>query len=148
MQSYTTLFILIAAGISLVIQNIIMVRITDKVSTVTITLLLNSISGLFILLIILCIKNGMAGIYEAVRHISPMSLLPGVLGSFFVFSSIFGYKHVGVATTIAVLVGSQLIFGIIADSFYTSLPSKHNISTIVGALLLIAGVVLIVQSKK
>lgn len=148
MQSYTTVIVLVAAGISLVIQNLVMVKITEKVSTVTITLLLNSISGLLILLTILCIKNGMTGLNEAIKNISPMTLVPGALGSFFVFSGVLGYKHLGAAITIAILVGSQLVFGIIADSVSTPIPSKPALSTIIGAILLIAGVVLIIQSKK
>ncbi len=36
-------------------------------------------------------------------------MIPGLLGSFFVFASISGYQNVGAATTIAVLVASQLI---------------------------------------
>tara|TARA_Y100000310_G_scaffold321222_1_gene378573 strand:- start:127 stop:573 length:447 start_codon:yes stop_codon:yes gene_type:complete len=148
MQSYTTFIILVAAGISLVIQNLVMVKITEKVSTVTITLLLNSISGLLILLTILCIKNGMSGLNEAIKNISPMTLVPGALGSFFVFSGVLGYKHLGAAITIAILVGSQLVFGIIADSVSTPIPSKPALSTIIGAILLMAGVVLIIQSKK
>lgn len=148
MQSYTTFIILVAAGISLVIQNLVMVKITEKVSTVTITLLLNSISGLLILLTILCIKNGMSGLNEAIKNISPMTLVPGALGSFFVFSGVLGYKHLGAAKTIAILVGSQLVFGIIADSVSTPIPSKPALSTIIGAILLMAGVVLIIQSKK
>ena len=148
MQSYTTFIILVAAGISLVIQNLAMVKITEKVSTGTIALLLNSISGLLILLTILCIKNGMSGLNEAIKNISPMALVPGALGSFFVFSGVLGYKHLGAVITIAILVGSQLVFGIIADSIFTPIPSKPALSTIIGAILLMAGVVLIVQSKK
>ena len=148
MQSYTTVIILVTAGISLVIQNLVMVKITEKVSTVTITLLLNSISGLLILLTILCVKNGMSGLNEAIKNISPMTLVPGALGSFFVFSGVLGYKHLGAAITIAILVGSQLIFGIIADSISTPIPSKPALSPIIGAILLMAGVVLIIQSKK
>jgi len=148
MQSYTTVIILVTAGISLVIQNLVMVKITEKVSTVTITLLLNSISGLLILLTILCIKTGMSGLNEAIKNISPMTLVPGALGSFFVFSGVLGYKHLGAAITIAILVSSQLVFGIIADSVSTPIPSKPALSTMIGAILLIAGVVLIIQSKK
>jgi transporter family-2 protein len=38
-----------------------------------------------------------------------------LLGSFFVFASISGYQNVGAATTIAVLVASQLIGGLVMD---------------------------------
>jgi bacterial/archaeal transporter family-2 protein len=148
MQSYTTVLILIAAGISLVIQNLMMVKMTEKVSTVIITLLLNSISGLLILLTILCIKSGMSDLSEAIKNISPITLIPGVLGSFFMFSGVLGYKHLGAVRTIAILVGSQLVFGIIVDSVSTPVSSKPALSTIIGAILLMSGVALIIQSKK
>lgn len=53
-----------------------------------------------------------------------MTLLPGALGSFFVFSGVLGYKHLKAAIAIAILVGSQLVFGIIADSVSTPILSK------------------------
>jgi transporter family-2 protein len=40
-----------------------------------------------------------------------------LLGSFFVFASISGYQNVGAATTIAVLVASQLVGGLAMDIF-------------------------------
>lgn len=50
------------------------------------------------------------------------TLIPGLLGSFFVFAGISGYQNVGAATIIAVLVASQLIGGL-----RRYLPGSHGV---------------------
>ncbi|HCN46153.1 MAG TPA: hypothetical protein DIT18_11280, partial [Pseudomonas sp.] len=85
--------LLIAAGAALVVQNLLMVQITSGVSTVLITLLVNSAVGFFILLGLLLGRSGVAGLGEAVGALRYWSLLPGVLGSFVVFASISGYQR-------------------------------------------------------
>ncbi len=121
MNQSLTLAFLIAAGIGLVVQNTLMVRITQTSSTILIAMLLNSLVGIVVFVSILWIvlfvsilwfKQGMAGFGELVSSVRWWTLIPGLLGSFFVFASISGYQNVGAATTIAVLVASQLIGGL------------------------------------
>lgn len=107
---------LIAAGIGLVVQNTLMVRITQTSSTILIAMLLNSLVGIVLFVSILWFKQGMAGFGELVSSVRWWTLIPGLLGSFFVFASISGYQNVGAATTIAVLVASQLIGGLMLIS--------------------------------
>ena len=109
MNQSLTLAFLIAAGIGLVVQNTLMVRITQTSSTILIAMLLNSLVGIVLFVSILWFKQGMAGFGELVSSVRWWTLIPGLLGSFFVFASISGYQNVGAATTIAVLVASQLI---------------------------------------
>ena len=59
--------------------------------------------------------RGVAGFQELALSVKWWTLIPGLLGSFFVFASISGYQNVGAATTIAVLVASQLVGGLIMD---------------------------------
>lgn len=107
MNQTLTLSFLIAAGIGLVVQNTLMVRITQTSSTILIAMLLNSLVGIVLFVSILWFKQGLAGFGELVSSIRWWTLIPGLLGSFFVFASISGYQNVGAATTIAVLVASQ-----------------------------------------
>lgn len=107
MNQSLTLAFLIAAGIGLVVQNTLMVRITQTSSTILIAMLLNSLVGIVLFVSILWFKQGMAGFGELVSSVRWWTLIPGLLGSFFVFASISGYQNVGAATTIAVLVASQ-----------------------------------------
>lgn len=117
MNQSLTLAFLIAAGIGLVVQNTLMVRITQTSSTILIAMLLNSLVGIVLFVSILWFKQGMAGFGELVSSVRWWTLIPGLLGSFFVFASISGYQNVGAATTIAVLVASQLIGGLVLDIF-------------------------------
>lgn len=120
MNQSLTLAFLIAAGIGLVVQNTLMVRITQTSSTILIAMLLNSLVGIVLFVSILWFKQGMAGFGELVSSVRWWTLIPGLLGSFFVFASISGYQNVGAATTIAVLVASQLIGGLMLDSWRTT----------------------------
>lgn len=74
------------------------------------------------------------------------TLIPGLLGSFFVFASISGYQNVGAATTIAVLVASQLIGGLVLDIFRShGVPLRALIGPICGAILLVVGAWLVAR---
>ena len=68
------------------------------------------------------------------------------LGSFFVFASISGYQNVGAATTIAVLVASQLIGGLMLDIFRShGVPLRALFGPICGAILLVVGAWLVAR---
>lgn len=138
MNQSLTLAFLIAAGIGLVVQNTLMVRITQTSSTILIAMLLNSLVGIVLFVSILWFKQGMAGFGELVSSVRWWTLIPGLLGSFFVFASISGYQNVGAATTIAVLVASQLIGGLVLDIFRShGVPLRALIGPICGAILLV-----------
>ncbi|QXI30758.1 DMT family transporter [Pseudomonas vanderleydeniana] len=138
------LALLVAAGAAVVAQNLLMVQITSSVSTVLITLLINSAAGFVILLSLLLGRAGLAGIGEAFGALRYWSLLPGLLGSFFVFASIFGYQRLGAAATISVLVASQLLVGLAVDFIRAShLDLQGCLSSLCGAVLLVAGAYLV-----
>lgn len=146
MNQNFTILLLVAAGISLVAQNLLMVRMTEAASTVLITLVINSGVGLALLLLLLLGRSGISGITEALGTIRPWSLLPGLLGSFFVFAGIVGYQRLGAASTIAVLVSSQLVAGLIIDASRSTSPGfQSHALAILGGVLLIAGAFLVVR---
>lgn len=140
--------LVIAAGISLVIQNLIMVRITNSASTVLITLVLNSSVGIVLLSSLLLWRNGFAGFSETWALLKWWAIFPGVLGSFFVFASITGYQNLGAANTIALLVASQLISGFIVDALRAGrLNLTDNFLPILGIVLLVIGAYLVAHRK-
>lgn len=100
------LLLLIAAGMGLVVQNLLMVRITESVSTILITLVINSSVGLLLLVGLLLAKNGLGAVAEVTGAARWWMLLPGLLGSLFVFAGILGYQKLGAAATISILVAS------------------------------------------
>lgn len=70
MSQSLTLAFLIAAGIGLVVQNTLMVRITQTSSTILIAMLLNSLVGIVLFVSILWFKQGMAGFGELVSSVA------------------------------------------------------------------------------
>lgn len=148
MNSSLTLLFLTAAGIGLVVQNTIMVRITQSASTILIAMLLNSLVGIVLFTGILLARNGLAGVQELFATVRWWTLIPGLLGSFFVFASITGYQNVGAATTIAVLVASQLIGGLVIDIARShGVPLRAMIGPAIGAVLLVIGAWLVARRQ-
>lgn len=148
MNSSLTLLFLTAAGLGLVVQNTIMVRISQSASTILIAMLLNSLVGIVLFTGILLARNGLAGVQELVATVRWWTLIPGLLGSFFVFASITGYQNVGAATTIAVLVASQLIGGLVMDIARShGVPLRAMIGPAIGAVLLVIGAWLVAKRQ-
>lgn len=148
MNSPLALLCLSAAGIGLVIQNTLMVRITQSSSTILIAMLLNSLVGIVLFTGILLLRNGSAGVMELVSSIRWWTLIPGLLGSFFVFASINGYQHLGAATTIAVLVASQLVGGLLMDIVRSDgISLRALVMPVLGAILLVLGAWLVARRQ-
>ncbi|AMO49575.1 transporter family-2 protein [Kosakonia oryzendophytica] len=148
MNQSLTLTFLIAAGIGLVVQNTLMVRITQSASTILIAMLLNSLVGIVLFVSILLVKYGLSGFQELYASVKWWTLIPGLLGSFFVFASISGYQYVGAATTIAVLVASQLIGGLVLDVVRShGIPMRALIGPVCGAVLLVIGAWLVARRQ-
>ena len=82
MNQSLTLAFLVAAGIGLVVQNTLMVRITQSSSTILIAMLLNSLVGIVLFVSMLLVKNGPAGFNELASTVRWWTLIPGLLGSF------------------------------------------------------------------
>lgn len=128
--------LLIAAGAAVVVQNLLMVQISSNASSVLVALLVNSAVGFVVLLGLLIARSGINGIGEAAGALRWWSLLPGLLGSFFVFASISGYQRLGAAATISVLIATQLIVGLGVDMVRSG---GVGVAPVLGAVLLVAG---------
>ena len=126
----------------MVVQNSLMARITESASTVLIALIVNSSVGLAALLTLLAMRSGKAGFGELAGALRGWGLVPGLLGAFFVFASIHGYQRFGAGTTIAVLVASQLVFGLLLDSAGAH-GGALSARTLLGAGVLVLGAFLV-----
>ncbi|HFS7985470.1 TPA: DMT family transporter [Klebsiella pneumoniae] len=153
MNASLTLACLIAAGVGLVVQNTLMVRITQSASTILIAMLLNSLVGIVIFVTMLLLRQGVAGFQELALSVKWWTLIPGLLGSFFVFASISGYQNVGAATTIAVLVASQLVASQLVGGLIMDLVRAHGvpvralIGPLCGAVMLVVGAWLVARRQ-
>ncbi len=89
-----------------------------------------------------------AGFNELASTVRWWTLIPGLLGSFFVFASISGYQNVGAATTIAVLVASQLIGGLVMDILKSNgIPLRALVGPVCGAVMLVVGARLVARRQ-
>lgn len=108
-------------------------------------MLLNSLVGIVLFVSILWFKQGMEGFGELVSSVRWWTLIR-LAWIVFVFASISGYQNVGAATTIAVLVASQLIGGLVLDIFRShGVPLRALIGPICGAILLVVGAWLVAR---
>ncbi len=95
MNQSLTLAFLVAAGIGLVVQNTLMVRITQSSSTILIAMLLNSLVGIVLFVSILLIKQGFTGFHELASTVCWWTLIPGLLGSFLFLPALAGTRMWG-----------------------------------------------------
>lgn len=134
--------LLIAAGAAIVAQNLVMSMMAASASTILVPLIVNSAVGLTALVVLLLWRQGGEGLLQIITGFRPWHLLPGLLGSFFVFASIVGYSRLGAASTIAILVSSQLSFGVLADVMRSN-HTGHYGMLLFGLGLLLSGAILL-----
>jgi len=137
---------LVGGGAALVAQNVLMARLSEGAASPLTALLMNSVVGVAVLAILSIVRAGPSGLAEAICGLSPWSLVPGLLGTFFVFVSLAGYRTVGAVPTIAVLVASQLLFGLLADMLRAEvIEAKSLVRSLFGGVLLLAGLLLVID---
>ncbi|MEQ1524434.1 MAG: DMT family transporter, partial [Aestuariivirga sp.] len=83
------------------------------------------------------------------QHARLWFMLPGLLGTFFAFASLYGYKHMGAATTITLIISSQLITGVVMDALTLHASGQQflNFQKLLGVGLLAVGSLLILRSS-
>lgn len=146
-MSATPIFLVLAAGAALAIQNAIMAAVVGRGVGFTGTLVINSTIGLIVLAAIETIRSGPGFAVDIVAQARPWFVLPGLLGTFFVFGGVFGYRHLGAATTIVLIVAAQLTMGIALDAVGLTEGSRQlGVHTLLGAALLVTGALLVVRS--
>ena len=138
----STLFI----GAILPVQAVLNTKLGKQTGGPLISSLLSFMVGLICLIIINLVTN-----YSALTHIKPFSVSPwyvwlgGLLGAIFVAGIISINQQQGVAFTFALVVSGQIFISLLIDHFglFGSIIHPLTIQKILGAILIIAGLVLI-----
>jgi bacterial/archaeal transporter family-2 protein len=142
----TAILLALAGGAAIAIQNTIMGAVVARGVDFTGTLIINSTIGLSVLVAIAMIRSGPAFVVDIAAHARPWFVLPGLLGTFFVFAGVFGYRHLGAATTIVLVVAAQLATGIALDAIGVTGASRPiGLQTLLGAALIVTGALLVVR---
>jgi transporter family-2 protein len=139
---FSTLFI----GAILPVQAVLNTKLGKQTGGPMISSLLSFLVGLIGLFIINLVVN-----YSALSNMKPLSVSPwyvwmgGLLGAVYVCVIIFVNQQQGVALTFALVVAGQIFISLLIDHFglFGSIVRPVSIPKIIGALLIIAGLVLI-----
>jgi transporter family-2 protein len=145
-MSASAILLALAGGAALAIQNVIMAAVVGRGVGFIGTLFINSAVGLIVLAAMETIRSGPAFALDIAAQAKPWFVLPGLLGTFFVFAGVFGYRHLGAAPTIMLIVAAQLAMGIALDALgLTGGARPIEVQTLVGAALLVAGAFLVLR---
>jgi transporter family-2 protein len=133
-------------GAILPVQAVLNTRLGKQTGGPFIGSLLSFLVGLICLFIINLFAN-----YTRLSHIKLLSVSPwylwmgGLLGAIFVSCIIFVNQQQGVALTFALVVAGQIFISLLIDHFglLGSIVRPVSIPKIIGALLIVAGLVLI-----
>jgi transporter family-2 protein len=145
-MSAPAIVLALAGGAALAVQYAIMLAVMERGVGLASALIVNSAVGLAALCAVEAARAGPHFVLEIAARTRPWFVLPGLLGTFFVFASLYGYKHQGAATTIVLVVAAQLVTGIVLDGLgLTGAVRPIGGATLLGAGLLLAGAVLVVR---
>jgi transporter family-2 protein len=133
------------AGLSFVLQQIVNANLKTGLSSSLWAAFVSYAGGtLLVALLLLATQQGVPS-RHAVAGTSWPSWLGGAFGVVYVLASIALLPRVGAATSIALIVAGEMLTSVTFDHFGLLGLTKHPIDTmrVVGAVLLLAGVVLI-----
>jgi bacterial/archaeal transporter family-2 protein len=133
------------AGLSFVLQQIVNANLKTGLSSSLWAAFVSYAGGtLLVALLLLATQQGVPS-RQVIAGTSWPSWLGGAFGVVYVLASIALLPRVGAATSIALIVAGEMLTSVTFDHFGLLGLTKHPIDTmrVVGAVLLLAGVVLI-----
>lgn len=143
---YLIMFATLFIGAILPVQAVLNTKLGKQTGGPLVSALISFLVGLIGLAIINLFTN-----YSALTHIKPLSVSPwyvwmgGLIGAVFVSCIILVNQQQGVALTFALVVTGQIFISLIIDHFglFGSIIQPLTIQKIIGAFLIIAGLILI-----
>ena len=143
---YSLMFSTLFIGALLPVQAVLNTKLGKQTGGPLISSLLSFLVGLICLFII-----NLFGNYTALSNMKLLSVSPwylwmgGLLGAIYVSCVIFVNQQQGVALTFALVVAGQIFISVLIDHFglFGSIVRPVSLPKIMGALLIIAGLVLI-----
>ena len=143
---YILMLSTLCIGAILPVQAVLNTKLGKQTGGPLISSLLSFLVGLICLFIINLFAN-----YTALSHMKLLSVSPwyvwtgGLLGAIYVSCVIFVNQQQGVALTFALVVAGQIFISLLIDHFglFGSIVRPVSLPKIIGALLIVAGLVLI-----
>jgi len=137
--------LVVIGGIAIVIQQRIMSGVTQQTGDIWVSMLLNSLIGISVILIVGPLRRGM-DFFSGLQGLTAWQmLLPGCLGTVFVLAMIAGHGRLGAATTLALVIASQLTAAVLVDTWLEGAEMARLAQQGAGALTMVAGAWLIMR---
>ncbi|MCE7062531.1 DMT family transporter [Dyadobacter sp. CY343] len=148
-MNWLFLFLAFLIGISNAVQSGVNVQLRESINNPILAAISSFFVGLVILLIAFaCFNQNPVPSLSDLKQISWTRFMGGALGAFYVLTVIMIVRHIGSANMICLVVAGQMVAVMTIDHFGLQGFVVHQISfpRIVGAILLVAGVYLIIKN--
>ncbi|MGI9036278.1 MAG: DMT family transporter [Pyrinomonadaceae bacterium] len=144
-NSYFFIFLAILAGMAMPTQAAINNKLAGYVESPVLAAFISfAVGTLALFLYILATGVSFGNLFSA-KNASPIVWIGGILGAFFVASTVILVPRVGVALTFSLIIAGQMLVTLLIDHFaWLGVPEKPlNLWRVLGATLITIGVVLI-----
>lgn len=142
---YFYILLALIVGTFLPLQVGVNARLADTVGSPLISAFLSFCVGTIALLSYILLTGAPIANATNAKNAPPISWIGGLLGAFYVAVSIILLPKLGVATTVTLIIAGQILMSLVMDHYgLLGVPIKEvSFARVVGALLVILGVVLI-----
>ncbi|MBB6217983.1 transporter family-2 protein [Anaerosolibacter carboniphilus] len=136
MKDLLPILFAISAGIFTALETSINAKLGNIVTPIIATLH-SLITGALIILIANLLKGSLSQ-YAQVIHVRPHLLIGGIFGTFIIYLVTKTMPKLGVATTLTIVVASEIICGLLIDAFITK-QHEFDWLKLIGVILLLCG---------
>jgi transporter family-2 protein len=135
----------LGAGMSVVVQQVLNASLRASLGSAAWAAFISYLVGSLTLLLVLLATREPWVSSDAIAKSSIWSWTGGVFGTIYIVVAILLLPHMGAATSVALLVTGQMLGSLVFDHYGLFGLAQHpvDLSRLAGAVLLIAGVVLI-----
>jgi transporter family-2 protein len=148
-MNWLFLFFAFLIGISNTVQSGVNAQLRESINNPILAAITSFLVGLVVLLIAFaCFNQNPIPAFSDIKQVSWTRFMGGVLGAFYVLTVIFIVRKIGPANMLCLVVAGQMIAALTIDHFGFQGFVAHQITLprIAGAILLVAGVYLILKN--
>ncbi len=147
MNSFIWYFIALMVGCATATQAGVNSQLRQTLVNPILSALISFCTGTLALTILFFLFNNKTSDYQTISKISWWKWTGGLLGAYIVTSTILSVPKIGSANMVALVVTGQILLAMVFDHFgWLGFPLHQvNLMRLLGAVLLIAGVILIVK---
>lgn len=129
------------AGVFITLQGTFNTRLSEKIGLWETTAIVHAV-GLMVALTIMLFWGD--GSFKKLESVNKIYLLGGAFGVMIIFSVIKGFTLLGPSYSIAILLITQLIIGVIIDSFglFGNPQIEFNMTKLSGIVVMLAGIII------